>query len=62
MSKYSIPITAGYVVIEVFATSFGYEPLSTRAQPMPPIVNFRAKTQAVRVAFTIAAPIEGRAA
>jgi len=58
----TLRISNGYVVIEVFATSFGYEPLSTRAQPMPPIVSFHADTQPVRAAFTLAALLEGRAA
>ena len=51
---------ASHAIIEVFATSFAYEPVSTSAQPVPPIIAFHANAHDVR--STELAPAHRRAA
>jgi hypothetical protein len=41
---------AGHVVIEVFATSFGYEPVSARTHLVPPIIAVHADVHDVQSA------------
>ena len=48
--KFETTASAGYAIIEVVATSFGYEPVSACAQPVPPIIAFHADAYDVRSA------------
>jgi len=41
---------AGYAIIEAVDTSFGYEPVSASAQPVPPIITFHADAHDIRSA------------